>query len=349
MNTNYPFVSIILPVKNERQNIISTINSIYNQNYPKNKYELLIADGGSKDGTSEILKDFQKNNSNIHIINNIGEIVSEGFNLALTQAIGKYILRVDGHSEIPPNYLIKCIKLIRKGKADIVGGCIETLSAGVIGRAISLAESSLFGVGGVQFRNSKQSVAGFVDTLAFGVHRRELFKEVGGYDEEMKFNQDDEFNFRVTQAGKKIWMEPSLKTKYFARSSYNKLFRQYFNYGFYKVRGFQKRGRIFSIRHLIPTLFIVSLFSSLLGGYLYNQILPIIIILSPYIILNIINSIIKSKSLLLTPFVSISFCVLHFSYGIGFIMGLIKFSNKWFDKELKDFHFNKKYFMERIS
>jgi len=345
--TKYPFVTIILPVKNERQYITSALNSIFNQNYPKNKIELLIADGCSEDGTTEIIKNFQKNYLNIQLIENFGEIVSEGFNLALSQSIGEYILRIDGHSELPPNYLKNCIELMIKGKADIVGGCIETLSSGVVGRAISVTQASFFGVGGVKFRNSQQSKAGFVDTLAFGVHKRELFAELGGYDEEMIFNQDDEFNFRVTRIGKKIWMDPTLKTKYFARSSYKKLFKQYFNYGLYKVRGFQKRGRIFSIRHLIPSLFLGSLLSSYLIGNLYEQYLPFKILFSTYVIINIINSIVKSTSYLLIPFIFISFCVLHISYGTGFIWGLLKFSDKWSDKELKDYHFDKKYFMEK--
>ena len=272
--------------------------------------------------------------------------MSEGFNLALSQSIGEYILRIDGHSELPPNYLKNCIELMIKGKADIVGGCIETLSSGVVGRAISVTQASFFGVGGVKFRNSQLSKAGFVDTLAFGVHKRELFAELGGYDEEMIFNQDDEFNFRVTRIGKKIWMDPTLKTKYFARSSYKKLFKQYFNYGLYKVRGFQKRGRIFSIRHLIPSLFLGSLLSSFLIGYLYNYFFPFNILLGTYIITNIIYSIVKSTSYLMIPFIFISFCVLHISYGTGLIWGLLKFSNKWSDKELKDFHFNKENFNE---
>ena len=288
MITKCPFVTIILPVKNEKQYISSALNSIFSQNYPENKIEILIADGCSEDGTTEIIKNFQKNHLNIKLIENFGEIVSEGFNLALSQSIGEYILRIDGHSELPPNYLKNCIELMIKGKADIVGGCIETLSSGVVGRAISVTQASFFGVGGVKFRNSQQSKAGFVDTLAFGLHKRELFAELGGYDEEMIYNQDDEFNFRVTQAGKKIWMNPILKTKYIARSNYKKLFKQYFNYGLYKVRGFQKRGRIFSIRHLIPSLFLGGLLSSFLIGYLYNHFSPFNILLGTYIITNII-------------------------------------------------------------
>ena len=105
MITKYPFVTIILPIRNERQYITSALISIFNQNYPENKIELLIADGCSTDGTTEIIKNFQKNHLNIQLIENFGEIVSEGFNLALSQSIGEYILRIDGHSELPPNYL----------------------------------------------------------------------------------------------------------------------------------------------------------------------------------------------------------------------------------------------------
>lgn len=346
MHNIYPFVSIILPIRNEKLYITSVLNSIINQNYPENKFELLIADGCSTDGTTEIIKNFQKKHFNIQLIENNEEIVSTGFNLALSQSSGEYILRIDGHCEIPPNYLINCIEIIIKGDADIVGGCIKTVSNGIVGRAISIAQGTLFGVGGVKFRNPTQNNGGIVDTIPFGVHKRELFKELGGYDEEMICNQDDEFNFRATQSGKIIFMDPNLISIYFARSSYKKLFKQYFNYGLYKVRGFQKRGSIFSIRHLIPFIFVGGLLSTFFFGYLFNQFLLFNILIGIYIITNIIFSIVKSTSILLIPLVFISYCVLHFSYGVGFSWGLIIFSNKWSDRELNDFHFNKENFNE---
>ena len=207
----------------------------------------------------------------IKLINNPHSIVSTGFNLALNQARGEIIIRIDGHCEVPPEYLKKCCKLLERKDADIVGGVIETISTGIIGKAISIAQSSWFGVGGVKFRRVSLEKSGFVDSLAFGAHKRELFAEIGGYDEDMVYNQDDEFNFRVIQAGKKIWVDPTIRTKYFARSSFGKLFKQYFNYGCYKIRGIQKRKQLFSIRHLIPFVFIMGLFSTIIYGLIINS------------------------------------------------------------------------------
>ena len=224
------------------------------------------------------------------------------FNLALNKAKGEIIVRVDGHCQIPKNYIEKCCNLLKETDADIVGGVIETISSGFIGRAISIVQSSWFGVGGVKFRNKDSKEAGHVDTLAFGAHRREIFDYIGGYDEEMVCNQDDEFNHRALQAGKKIWMDPTIRTKYFARSSYLKLFKQYFNYGCYKVRGIQKRGQVFSIRHIIPSIFIVALISTLNIGFFLQLPWITFSVVFLYLFFNLSASIYLAASLWLIPF-----------------------------------------------
>ena len=345
MNTNYPFISVILPIRNEEDKILSTLNSILNQNYKSDKIEILISDGSSYDNTIKIINNIANQDPRIKIIKNIYKIVSTGFNLALNDAKGDIIIRIDGHCEITQNYFEKCCNLLKETDADIVGGVIQTISSGLIGNAISIAQSSPFGVGGVKFRRIDLDKGSYVDTLAFGAHRRELFVDIGSYDEEMVCNQDDEFNNRVLQAEKKIWMDPTIRTKYYARSSYFKLFKQYFNYGFYKVRGIQKRKRLFSIRHLAPSTFLISLIGTSIFGYFLHLPWISFSVIFLYLIVNFISSIIVSQKTVQIPLIFLSFWILHIGYGLGFIWGLICFSGKWRDNSLKDNHFNREQFI----
>ena len=298
----------------------------------------------STDGTLDIIKKYHNKPLSIVIVHNPNKIVSTGFNLGLNHAKGDVIVRIDGHATIPENYLRDCISLLEKHETDIVGGIIETVSTGLVGKAISLAQTSLFGVGLVKFRGVGKITSGFVDSLAFGAHKRKLFSDFGGYDEEMKCNQDDEFNFRVINAGKKIWMDVNLVTKYFSRSSYLGLFKQYFNYGYFKVRGIQKRGSIFSVRSLVPSLFVVGLFVTFFLSYSYNQPLFSLSIIIPYILANLFFSIRQLTSIKLMPLIFFAYWVLHLAYGLGFIYGLVCFVGKWHDTELRDYHFNRKHF-----
>lgn len=344
MNTNSPFISVILPIRNEEDKILTTLNSILNQNYESDRIEILVSDGCSYDNTITIINNLANQDNRIKLINNNYKIVSTGFNLALNEAKGDIIIRIDGHCEITHNYIEKCCNLLSETEADIVGGVIETISSGLIGNAISIAQSSMFGVGGVKFRNKDLKEDGFVDTLAFGAHRREIFSDIGAYDEEMVCNQDDEFNHRVLQAGKKIWMDPTIKTKYYARQSFKKLFKQYFNYGLYKVRGIQKRREVASVRHLIPSTFILTLIIAVIVGVILQ--LPSITFSVGflYLIFNLAASIFSTSSIREIPLISLAFWILHLGYGLGFIWGLIRFINNWKDTELKDLNFNREQF-----
>ena len=337
-------VSIILPIRNEVRHISPLIDSILSNNID-DQCEILIVDGNSTDGSIEVLENYADQYPFIKLINNPHSIVPTGFNMALNQSIGDVIIRIDGHCEIPPDYLNRCLELLNSTDADIVGGNIETISHGQVGKAIAIAQSSWFGVGGVKFRRIGLKESGYVDSLAFGAHRRKIFAEIGGYDEEMVCNQDDEFNFRAIQAGKKIWIDPTIKTKYYSRSSYSKLFKQYFNYGYYKIRSIQKRRQIISMRHLVPFLFIVSLFSTIYYGLYINNPIISTIVFFPYLVCNIFSSIIVSPSVQIIPSIFISYWVLHIGYGLGFIWGFIKFVGRWRDTSLKDYHFNREKFV----
>lgn len=339
-------ISIIIPIRNEENSIGATLDSILNQNIDE-EIEILIADGMSTDQTRDILQSYQKQNKDIQIIDNPEKIVSTGFNRALSVSKGRLIIRIDGHSELQPDFLQNCIDVHLKVDVGCVGGPTIHKGKGLIGKSIEIAQSSNFGVGGVEFRK-EQSEGKFVDTLAFGAYKRDVFQNLGGYDEELVRNQDDEFSLRMIQHGEKIWLDPSIQSEYVPRNSFVKLFKQYFQYGYYKIRVFQKRRGIASWRHLIPGIFVMSIITSMIIDLLYGSPILFPLVCFPYILLNILFTVkefIKSPkkmiSFLLLPW---TFFILHISYGLGFILGNIYFWNKWSDFEVKDSFFNKNRF-----
>ena len=345
-------ISIILPIRNEVKYIKQTLESILNQNNINQVVEILIADGMSDDGTREIIKDYIQNNSNIPLIDNPEKIVSTGFNRALSISEGDIIIRVDGHSEISRNFINNCLLEFENTEADCVGGATEHIFSGIIGNAIKMAQSSFFGVGGVSFRK-KVEKGEYVDTLAFGAYKRDVFDQLGGYDEELVRNQDDEFNFRMIQNDGKIWLTPSIKSTYTQRNSFKSLFKQYFQYGFYKVRVIQKRKGLASWRHLVPGIFVLLL---LIGFFLFiikSNPFFLFLVGMPYLLFSLnftILEIFKSpKHIFSITLLPLTFFILHFSYGLGFLLGLVYFWNKWNDTGLKDYHFNHEQFLAGLS
>ena len=341
-------ISVIVPIRNEKQFIRATLDSIIQQNVHE-ATEILVADGMSTDGTREILQEYYSKNPSIILVDNPEKIVPNGFNRALSIAKGNVIIRIDGHAIMKPSYISQCLKVLEKTGADCVGGPIINVSNGIVGESINIAQSSKFGVGGVKFR--EEIIEGeFVDTLAFGAYKRDVFKNIGGYDQELIRNQDDEFNFRLIQSGGRIWLDPSIQSLYYPRTSLSKLFKQYYQYGFFKVRVIQKRKGIASYRHAIPLIFILSLAVTSYFYLKYNVQLPFLILLLSYISLTALASINKFirnfnnwKSTLMLPLV---FSTMHFAYGIGSILGLCYFVFKWTDTEIKDSYFDKTTFID---
>ena len=351
MKNHFPKVTVIMPIRNEINFISKSLKAVLNQNYPKDKIEIIISDGMSDDGTIDFLKKIK--NNNIKIIENPEQIVPTGFNRALSVSNGEIIIRIDGHCVVDKDFINNCVKILISKNCSCVGGSIENVSKGIVADSINFAQSSNFGVGGVAFRRNPNKGL-YVDTLAFGAYKRSVFSEIGGYDEELKRNQDDEFNFRLNQIGEKIWLDPKIKSKYFTRSTYQKLFHQYFGYGKYKVRVIQKRGGYASYRHLVPIFFVISILISLVFYFYIKDSFLIKAIFYPYFILSFINAVYElfidhkfsliSKNVMkipLTFMVILSCFIIHTSYGLGFLFGLFVFASKWGEKIIKDSNFDK--------
>jgi glycosyltransferase involved in cell wall biosynthesis len=311
-----PFVSVIMPVRNEAKFLERSLAAVMSQDYPDNRMEVLVVDGGSSDGTQEIATQM-----GAVLLHNPGKIVPIALNIGLQHAKGEIIVRVDGHCEIPPDYIRKCVTALLETGADCAGGIQKALGTTPIQEAIALATSSPFGVGNAYFHYATKPA--WVDTVYLGAYKRKVFEQVGRFDEELMRNQDDEFNFRLTQAGGKIWLDPSISVSYYPRSSLSKLCSQYFQFGLYKVRVIQKRGEVASLRHLVPAVFLIALILSALLAIFTKQIWWLLLVAGPYIAVAVIATIFtgwgKWKSIWILPF---SFTSIHLSYGLGFIAGL---------------------------
>ena len=340
-----PLVSIILPIRNEEESISLTLESILNQDYDKNKVEIIIADGLSTDGTLPIIREFQLMYRNIKIIENKKKTVPGGFNNALNICRGEVVIRVDGHTILSSDYVTKCVRSLEEKKADNVGGLMTPKSNSFIGNLVSLATSSRFGIGNSYFHFSK--IGRWVDTVYLGAWKRDVFSKIGGFDEDLVRNQDDEFNFRLIQSGGRIWLNPEIKSIYKPRNSLIKLVVQYFQYGFYKVRVMQKRAGISSIRQLIPPAFVISLILSLIMSL--KTFIPFLTLISFYLIFNVSFTVViifeKIRKLKINPFsififLPFIFFSIHVSYGMGYLLGLAFFFKHWGDVSTSDTSFD---------
>jgi succinoglycan biosynthesis protein ExoA len=346
------FTTIILPIRNEAAFIDRCLNSIVMQDYPSNYMEVLIVDGMSDDRTREIISGFVvlHPQMKIRILDNPGKIVPVGMNIALRQARGEIIIRVDGHCIIASDYVRRCVEHIQRDGVDGVGGSMESIGETQMAQAIAIGMSSPFGVGNSAFRTiSGRSM--LVDTVPFPAYTRQIIERAGLYDEELVRNQDDEYNYRIRELGGKILLAADVRSTYFSRASLKGLWRQYYQYGFWKVRVLQKHPRQMSLRQFAPPVFVLALFISILF-FVFLVLLTLSSVLSllssvvpiAYLIANLAASIwtiIKQAraahcslfstlySLRLLPVI---FSILHISYGLGFLVGLLKFAGRWDDK-----------------
>lgn len=324
MSNPSPLVSIILPCRNEQDRIATCLGSILTQEPAPGGFEVIVADGMSDDGTREILQQFAKREKHLRVVDNPARIVSAGLNLALKVASGEIIVRMDAHTRYASDYVRQCVEVLREKNADNVGGPWVAEGRGLLGRAIAAAFQSPFAVGGG--RAHDPTYEGIVDTVYLGCWPRHVFDRIGLFDEELVRNQDDEFNLRLARAGGKIWQSPCIRSWYSTRSSVLTLFRQYMQYGYWKVRVIQKHKLPASVRHLMPAALILSLIM-LTPTYVFWPFAAKAwwLLVGTYSLCVLIASLMTAcaSEWKLFPFLTLVFPCYHFGYGYGFLRGVL--------------------------
>ncbi len=335
-NNAEPFVSVIMPIRNEAGFIEKALRAVLDQDYPRDRMEVLVVDGMSSDSTREIVAQIQHRFASLRLLDNPGRIVPTGMNIALREAKGEVVVRVDGHCEIAPDYVRRCIEHLQEDGADGVGGPIETIGESYLARGIAVAMSSPFGVGGAAFRTIEDRRM-YVDTVAFPAYTREAIDRAGLYDEELVRNQDDEYNYRLRKLGGRILLVPDIRSRYYSRSSIKSLWRQYFQYGFWKVRVMQKHSRQMRPRQFAPPLFVAALALSLVLSIIPQTRLVGSLALAgiggSYLVANLLASLVTAarQGWSYLPVLPLAFVALHTGYGLGFCVGLIRFCTRWGD------------------
>ena len=224
------------------------------------------------------------------------------------------------------------VPLLTSG-ADNVGGRMDAVGEGDFAEAVVLATSSPFGVGGARFHYSDKEE--WVDTVYMGAWPRRVFEEIGLFDEELVRDQDDEFNYRLREHGGKILLSPKIKSTYTVRSTPRSLWKQYFQYGYWKVRVLQKHPRQMRLRQFVPPGFAAGLLGSALLAVIFPWgWIPMLAVFGSYLIANLTASIITAikSGWRHMPLLTVVYAILHLSYGLGFLVGLVKFANRWGDR-----------------
>jgi glycosyltransferase involved in cell wall biosynthesis len=263
-----PLVSIVVPCYNEQDTIRLLLDALYAQTFTRENLEIIIADGNSSDGTRPKIAQFQMEYPDLRVcvVENPQRNIPAGLNQALRAAQGEIIIRLDAHSMPRPDYVERCVLGLEQGLGDNVGGVWEIRpgGSGWVARAIAAAAAHPLGVGDAYYRFTARAQP--VDTVPFGAFRASLIEQIGLFDETLLTNEDYEFNTRVRQAGGKIWLDPAIRSTYFARATLPSLARQYWRYGFWKARMLCRYPHTIRLRQALPPLFLVSVLLLGLAG-----------------------------------------------------------------------------------
>lgn len=324
--TVLPFVSVVIPIRNEARFIADTLNSLVAQDYPPDRLEVIVADGMSDDGTREIVRAHAAKYPRIRLIDNPERVTPNGLNRAIAAARGEIISRVDGHCRVSPDFVSQNVRLFTEHpEAWVVGGPMVHEGEGPIGRAAAVAMSHPLGVGMAKHRFV--DFEGYVDTVQFPAFRRWVFDRIGTFDTSLIRTEDDELNYRVVQAGGKLFVSPRVRYVYYVRNRVRDLFRQYFQYSFWRIPVMRKHGKLTTLRQVVPLLFFVAVMVLAAAGAWLHA--PLVALVLPLIytlaLVGVAISLVATTGVVVACLSAYVITTMHLAYAGGMAYGLFAF------------------------
>jgi succinoglycan biosynthesis protein ExoA len=320
-----PAVSIVLPTLNEQSWIRDCLDSLLDQDYP-NITEILVVDGGSTDATVEISESV---GGRVRVVDNPGVTAASAMNVGLQTAANDLIIRADAHTLYEADYVSSSVRARRESGADWVGGPMRPVGLTSFGRAVAAVTSSRFGVGPGRFHYA--TTAQDVETVYLGAFDRRIVWEVGGYDQDnlQYAAEDQELNFRLRLAGRRIRLDPAIRSWYFPRQDPKSLWRQYFNYGMCKASTLEKHRTLPYWRPLVPPAVVLACVGSGMAGVLRRKpargLLPVTLygvgIAGVALRLGREPGVAPHRS-------AEALAICHWAYGLGFLNGMRRIATR---------------------
>ena len=329
MSDVLPYVSVIVPCRNEGRWIAACLDSILGNDYPRQQLEVLVVNGMSSDETRSVVQRYAGSDPCIRLLDNPRQITPVALNIGIAAARGTVILRMDAHVDYPADYVRSLVRLLEETGADNVGGVCLTQpgSTTAMARAIAVGMSHPVGVGNSWFRIGAAEQR-WVDTVPFGCYRKEVFARIGLFDEELVRNQDDEFNLRLIRSGGRILLSPQVVCRYYTRDSLAKLWRMYYQYGYFKPLVVRKVKGVMTLRQLVPPLLVACLVAGALAAPwspLAAAALAVLVVSYAAAIVTCSLMAVRKHGWRVALGLCLVFPVLHLSYGLGYLRGLWAF------------------------
>jgi glycosyltransferase involved in cell wall biosynthesis len=308
-----------MPIRNEARGIEEALESVFSQDLDV-PFEVVVAEGRSTDGTREVLSAIASREPRLRVVDNPKRGIAAGLNAGLAAARGRFLVRMDGHARMLPGYVGILVDHLRTGNAEVAGGRIDAVGKGAFGRAVAAAHGSRFAIGNAAHHYRTEPA--LIDHVSFGAYRTELAREIGGWDESFARNEDYEFNRRIRLAGGRILIDPHARGEWDVRETPLALARQYFSYGFWKVRSLARHPGSLRLRWLAPPLLVLGLIA--LGALAPTVgVWPLAILSAAYVTFLLVGAgaLARSLGIRSIPFTFVALATIHLAWGAGFVAG----------------------------